>query len=68
MGFENAKSNLGDTNLNIPQPVSEICYKTMLTLIGNIINIIKVYQQYYEHMGHKVITMDAAGSQCRHYN
>ena len=21
MGFENAKSNLGDTNLNIPQPV-----------------------------------------------
>ena len=68
MGFENAKSNLRDTNLNIPQPVSEICYKTILTQIRNMINIIKVYQQYYEHMGHKVITVGARGSQCRHYN
>ena len=32
------------------------------------INIIKVYQQYYEHMGHQVITVGAGGSQCRHYN
>ena len=67
MGFENAKNNLGDTNLNIPQPV----FRNMLQ---NHINpnkkhdIIKVYQQYYEHMVYKVITVDAGGSQCRHYN
>ena len=68
MGFENAKSNLGDTNLKYLNQFSEICYKTILTLIRNMINIIKVYQQYYEHMGHKVITVGAGGSQCRHYN
>ena len=68
MGFENAKSNLGDTNLNIPQPVFRNMIQNHINLIRNMINIIKVYQQYYEHMGHKVITVGAGGLQCRHYN
>ena len=44
--------------LNIPQPV----FKNMLqSHINHTSYIIKVYQQYYEHMGHKVITVGANG-------
>ena len=41
MGLENAKSNLGDTNLNIPQPV----FRNMLQ---NHINPNKKHYKHYE--------------------